>query len=66
MDATDVHKGTSAPTRRHWWRTVSFHRAAPTSRAPGPAEDEDAEDTRSPGAARPKWVDNQTAHRVNR
>jgi len=67
MHATDLHEETSAPTRRHWWRTLTFHRAIPTSsHAPGSAEDEDTEDTHSPGVARPKWVDNQTAHRVNR
>jgi len=57
--------------RRHWWEGLSGHREhAFEPEAPAPAEGEPGGDAEEesliPGQVPPEWVDNQTAHRVNR
>lgn len=55
------------PTRRRWWRILTGRRQPVVPTPPVPEEELPAEEgVVVPDQVPPEWVDNQTAHRVNR
>ena len=63
MGSNNLSRATR-PIRGRLWKTLTGHRGAPPVPATGEKNrpPEDAVEEQSP----PEWVDNQTAHRVNR
>jgi len=65
MSSTDPSRE-ARTTRRHWWQIRTDRRDRAIDH-PGPDEEPVEEDgTYVPDQVPEEWVDNQTAHRVNR